>query len=361
VNPKTIIIITGEHPYKCTGGSEMQAYLIAKGLSAYYRKTIFCTVFSKETCIEFETDNFVHLSLKNGFLPWKILRFLIFMRELKPDVFYVRCLYSFWWLKLVSKWYKKPIIYHLSSDGQTFYKKLDHNSLLSSLFHNFYVWTIQFSSKIIAQTKVQAELYKKTFNILPNIVYNAQPIVTNGVQKNYSKIYIIWIGKGFKNPEKFTALAINMRNSELFEFIIAGIFTARQISSFEDIQKYTTNFRYLGEISRTEVFRQLDNAHVLINTSLMEGFPNTFIEAWLRGVIVISDKINPDNILTEKGIGFVCNGINEIESKLYELFSGDLTLAKDYSAKAKEYAFKNHNINEASGKIFQIIQGLYQS
>jgi len=361
VNSKTIILITGEHPDKCSGGSEMQAYLIAKGLSSYFRKIIFCTVFSKETYIESENNNFVHLSLRRGFLPLKILRFLFFMNKFRPDVFYVRCLYSFWWLKLVSKLYKKPIIYHLSSDNHAQFARVNLKTLPSVAVKNFYIWATQFSNIVISQTKGQADLYKRTFNISPTTVYNAQLPGSDHIIKNYSKISVLWLGKAFKNPERFTELATRMGSEKRFEFLLAGLFTENQIRCFSEMQKNTTNFKYLGYLNRAEVYKELDNAHVLINTSDVEGFPNTFIEAWFRGVIVISDKINPDNILIDNGIGFLCKNIAEIELKLKELFAGDLTKAKEYSAKAKEYAFKNHNINEVSGEIFKIIQGLYQN
>lgn len=64
------------------------------------------------------------------------------------------------------------------------------------------------------------------------------------------------------------------------------------------------NLEYLGECSLDEVNKILANAHIFVNTSTYEGFPNTYIQAWMRKVSVVSLNINPDNIIDRNRIGF---------------------------------------------------------
>ena len=49
-------------------------------------------------------------------------------------------------------------------------------------------------------------------------------------------------------------------------------------------------------------FRQ---AKVLVNTSVAEGWPNTFLQAGAAGTPVLSFQVNPDNYLTKFNCGFI--------------------------------------------------------
>lgn len=360
MQPKCIFIITGEHPYDCIGGAELQAYLIAKNIKDYFEKTVFCTVFSKRAIINIESDLLIHISLKNEFLLKKIFRFVKYVKENKPQIIYVRCLYSFWWINLIARLFVIPVVYHISGDSQCRFAKINGSRFLAGLLKNFYIYNTQFANLVIAQTKTQASIYQETFRKLPAVVYNAQLPDELHYPKDYSKIKILWIGKQFKKPERFIELYEMMKDESKYEFLLGGIFSDEQVSNFKHINNQNHNFKFLGKLTRQEVYHYLQESHVLINTSELEGFPNTFIEAWQRGVIVISDKINPDNILTEKKIGFVCENIGEIKTTIEELFSNDLSTAKEYAARAIKYASLNHNMQITAQNIYQLLKPLIQ-
>ena len=355
LNSDTIFVITGEHPDYCTGGAELQAYLIARSLSEYFNKVFFCTVYSGTSFVRSESKDLIHISLKKEFLPKKVVRFVRYARQFKPGIFYVRCLYSFWWLKIISIFFRIPIIFHISGDSQAKYQVINIKTVPSVFLRNFYLWSTSQASLVIAQSIDQSKIYKKTFGIKPEIVYNAQFPIKTDMQKSYSKIKVLWIGKIFKNPEKFIDLSEAMKLNDIFEFIMVGMLSLDQKKSISERQKNNVNIKYLGQLPREKVYYELENAHVLINTSDSEGFPNTFIEAWQRGVIIISDKINPDNILIRYRIGFICETIVEMKEKLTELFEFKTGVALDYSARAKLYTDEYHNFNKTISQLYRII------
>ena len=55
----------------------------------------------------------------------------------------------------------------------------------------------------------------------------------------------------------------------------------------------SANLQHLGERSHQEVNELLARAHIFVNTSIHEGFPNTFIQSWQRDVVVVSLSVDP--------------------------------------------------------------------
>ena len=74
------------------------------------------------------------------------------------------------------------------------------------------------------------------------------------------------------------------------------------------------NLRHVGVLSQEDVNDTLCGSSLLVNTSHYEGFSNTFIQAWMRGIPVVSLNVNPDGLLDGQGIGLVCG----TEEALYQ-------------------------------------------
>jgi glycosyltransferase involved in cell wall biosynthesis len=65
------------------------------------------------------------------------------------------------------------------------------------------------------------------------------------------------------------------------------------------------NVTILPRIPWRQTDRLYRHALALLNTSESEGFPNAFLQAAKFGVPILSRRVNPDQVLTEHGIGFV--------------------------------------------------------
>jgi glycosyltransferase involved in cell wall biosynthesis len=64
------------------------------------------------------------------------------------------------------------------------------------------------------------------------------------------------------------------------------------------------NMEYRGELSIDQVNALLQKSHILVNTSDYEGFPNTYIQAWMRKVPVVALNSDPDDFIKTQEIGF---------------------------------------------------------
>ncbi len=81
------------------------------------------------------------------------------------------------------------------------------------------------------------------------------------------------------------------------------------------------NVEFVGLIPHDEVTSFLTEAYCLLNTSLFEGFSNTFLEAFSVGTPVVTLGVNPDFILTIYDLGFV-NKIEEM-GKTFDIFNNN--------------------------------------
>ena len=67
------------------------------------------------------------------------------------------------------------------------------------------------------------------------------------------------------------------------------------------------NVTFLGTVPPVEMERCFQKTKLFLNTSIREGFSNTFLQAWINGVLVVSLNIDPDKIIEKNRLGYVVN------------------------------------------------------
>jgi glycosyltransferase involved in cell wall biosynthesis len=122
-----------------------------------------------------------------------------------------------------------------------------------------------------------------------------------------------------------------------------------------DIQN-TTNLDYVGPKTQREVNELLARAHVLVNTSVTEGYPNTFIQAWQRKVPVVSLTVNPDGVLDRQGVGIRAGTEQGLEEAVRLLLENS-ALRNEYGVRAREYAVRRHSLRNTHALVRLIETG----
>jgi len=98
----------------------------------------------------------------------------------------------------------------------------------------------------------------------------------------------------------------------------------------------------------------LKDALCLLNTSLFEGFPNTFLEALSVGTpIVTMRNIDPDNIINKNNLGIVCDDDSAIISALSNIHNFDYS---NFHSHSRKYLTENHNPENLVRKLLTKLQ-----
>jgi glycosyltransferase involved in cell wall biosynthesis len=164
---------------------------------------------------------------------------------------------------------------------------------------------IRHATTIVAQTESQRRLLADGFGRDDAvIVRNFHPWPSETAGKDNRTKRVLWIAnlKRIKDPDAFLRLAQRFAHRPDVEFVMLGAPAdlPAWVQAVEERIAQCTNVRYEGGVPPAEVNARLAEAQLLVNTSETEGFSNTFIQAWARGVPVVSLRVDPDGVFSAR-------------------------------------------------------------
>ncbi len=275
-----------------------------------------------------------------------LLNLLITLIRIKPDVVIQRGGNKFSGIcAFYCKYYKKKFLFSIAN-------LTDVNGKHEEGFlGKFFKYGIENATHIVAQNKNQInelEKYKKrkfnNFTLIKSSYEIEDHLLTN-------KKHILWVARAinWKRPELFFKLAKNFSNES---FVMICNKTDNKI---ENIKYWKTiknkalkisNVTFIDFVPFYEINQYFKKAKIFINTSIYEGFPNTFVQAFVNKTPVISLNVNPDNILTYHKLGSYCNNdFNAMVRNLKNLLNNK-DMYSQYSQNCYNYVFNNYNIKK---------------
>jgi glycosyltransferase involved in cell wall biosynthesis len=111
------------------------------------------------------------------------------------------------------------------------------------------------------------------------------------------------------------------------------------------------NVVFHGALDRRKTLEAIAGAKALLNTSPIEGFPNTFLEAWALGTPVISLYVDPGGVIKSNRLGYVCDGDLGLFRDLLQ--RGDYNIDRD---EVKKYALQHHG----GDQVIRVFEGILE-
>jgi glycosyltransferase involved in cell wall biosynthesis len=209
---------------------------------------------------------------------------------------------------------------------------------------------IRLAHKIILQNRRQKMLLKKYYRRNGSVFYNVYdpPQGSNksiSLSNNFQNRKLLWVGRiaPQKRPELCVQLA---RLLAEYQIIMVGSRTHHHELSktITRAVQNTPNIEYLGHLPLSEVEKLFDSSQGLVNTSFVEGFPNTFLQAWSRGLPVFS-FVEPDYLITKHDLGAKVSSLDDMAAAISRKLSDKETFLKEAKG-IKDFFKKNFAVAE---------------
>jgi len=347
---KKICVVMSTHWSWILGGAEYQVSLIMDHLVADKKSDI--TFITRNVDSSFSPDGYTIKKIKKGYFSqyskaFDAISLLSALEEVQPDIIYQRAGSAY---TGICAWYAQkkniPMVWHISHDMDVNPKIGTKKNVFNWIEKRFIEYGIRHSSTIIAQTNEQERLLEKNYKIkTSHIIRNFHPIPNKPTNKA-DKIKIVWVAnfKPMKQPELFVRLAKELENIINAQFIMVGKNDnqPRYIELIKTINNIKS-LHYLGSKSQEQVNNIFSESHLLINTSKLEGFSNTFIQAWMREVPVITITVDPDEVIKKNEIGVCAGSYKKLKDSVVDLVCSPERIIQ-MGKQGKHYAYSNHSM-----------------
>jgi len=360
VAPNAWPVFSHDPRIEIIGGSEVQQSILARALSrAGYRVSMICLDFGQPQRVLLDGVT-VHKTYRpDAGLP--VLRFVHprltalwrAMRAVDADIYYQRC--SAMLTAVVAEFcrrYRKGSIFASAAD-------LDFVPGRQPIRYLRDRWLFErglaLVDRIVVQNATQQRNCRANYGRESTQIPSCYELPA-GVSPGTGDC-VLWVAslreRDYKRPELFLELAKRLPRRRFV--MIGGAGGDARNACFERIRNEAAaipNVEFTGFLPLARVEPYFDRARVLVNTSVHEGMPNTFLQAWARGVPTVA-FVDTGARLGGEPVYRVVEQVEEAAGEIDRLFTDDAYWARA-SARCREYFGSTHS----TPKVLERFEGL---
>ena len=311
---KTICFILPDCLQEHVGGAELQVAYLAEACKEFFNVAY---IYLSERPRTYEADGVRYLAIprrSSGATRYRQIGELL--QSMRPSVVYQRVLHPLTGLTgTACRRMGIPFVWACSRDDDVEFHVSRRNAL-----RNRTVWTraagfpvgafydllakrsVEKASLVITQTETQQRRLRERWGIPSVVIRNSVPLrrtQRDGATRK-ERICVGWVAniKPLKQVDIFMRLAETLKKEQC-TFEIVGFDQGGLMKDFHE----TPNLKYLGGLPVEQIEDYFCRIDILVNTSLYEGFSNTFLQAWSHWVPVVSLNSDPDGIISRFGLG----------------------------------------------------------
>jgi len=346
-----LAVLAREYNMHGIGGEEVQHTLLARALTARgYEVSMVVMDYGQDDGAQWEGIKTFKTYRSEDGIP--VLRFFhpratgvwAALSRSKADIFYLSCASLRVGLTaLFSRRHRRKLVFRIASDMDCEPQKLliEYNYWRDQ---RIYEYGLRRADAILAQSVHQQEAMQRNYGLASSVasmlVDQPREVATCGQRS----IPVLWVSniRQLKRPDLVLQLA--KAAPETVVHMVGGSI-ADSADLFEETRRAAgelPNVRFHGQIAYHDVNDYFANARVFLNTSDIEGFPNSYLQAWARGTPVVA-FFDPDGLIAREGLGVAVRSMDEMREAVLELTTNE---EKWRAASARCVAFMRREFDE---------------
>ncbi len=212
----------------------------------------------------------------------------------------------------------------------------------------FFRYGLKHVDDIITQTVRQQELLASEHGLssftIPMPSHGYRPIAREHMDEGRRK-RVLWIGR-FSTEKRLEWLFELARQCPEIDFDVIGDANVptEYAQRLHAEGTALTNVTLHGRVAHAELEKFHHAAFAYCSTSVYEGFPNVFLEAWSTGLPIVS-TFDPDNVISRHGMGHVVDSVDGLVDAFRKMLAERAVYLRQSQA-ARNYFLEYHAVEK---------------
>ena len=354
-------VLAGDRNIQSVGGAEVQQCILARSfVKQGFSVSMICMDYGQADDVVIDGVRVLKAHTPAGGLP--ILRFIhprftsvwTAMRRANADIYYQRtCAVHTGYAAAFCHLYGRKFVYAAALDA-------DFDPEIPLIKYQrgkiIYAWGLRKAHLVIVQNPTQFDNCKKLLEMEAVMMKSCYRLSAKAVVNKAG--YVLWVStlRKWKRPELFLELAKNLPQ---YRFRMVGGAGDIDFDNLKQEASALQNLEFIGFVPHAEIEAQFDGARLFVNTSEFEGFPNTFLQSWARGIPTVS-YVDTGSVLKGKPVVHKVNTAEEMLQTVDKLMRSD-QLWEEAGQCCMQCFVDEHSLETVTNRYTELFYDLYET
>lgn len=355
------ILARGFEQYR-TGGEEVQQTLLARALAARgYRVSMVVGDYGQPDGQQWHGITTYKTYTPEAGVPG--LRFLhprwtslhAAMQRADADVYYVSPAgVQLGQVVMFAQRHGKRVIFRSAHDANCSPK-----TLMIKLWRDrrLYEYGLLRADAVLAQTEPQQRMLRENYGLATEVAVMMVDPPGREIPFAERDVDVLWVNnlRRFKRADRFVDLASLLpgRRLHMVGGAVPGFADVHQALT-RDLQR-VPQVKWHGAVPYHDVNDLYERARVFVNTSDTEGFPNSYLQAWIRGAPVVA-FFDPGGVIAREGLGVVPTSTEEMAAAVNR-YLNDESAWQAASLRCRSFMASHYDVDTILAPYISAIHG----